>query len=272
MEKLPRGEQTSAEIDTFMKWLPWVTRYTQARYRLNVTGLEDIPDGPVMFAANHVRFDDTLIIMQLLANYRKRPVRAAAKLGYFEGKGINDKGLVGRTIQKLVEDTRQIPVDRENSETAAFMMAREFRDVFQNRKEDAVIHWEGTRPKDGLIYDAQAGPVRFAMQNKASLVPVAIDYEKHRIGRTEANVTFLPALIPPDYGIAYSHHFYLPNSLADALGRRALKPAEHAAMISENMVESVAQLLGRERSHELINFDDRQDVRRVAEQKGLELL
>lgn len=272
MEKLPRGEQNSIENDTFMKWLPWVTKYTQARYKLNVEGLDSIPDGPVMFAANHRRFDDTLIIMQLLANYRKAPVRAAAKLGYFEGKGINDKGLLGRTIQKLVEDTRQIPVDRENSETAAFLMAREFRDVFQNRKEDAVIHWEGTRPKDGLIYDAQAGPVRFAMQNKASLVPVAIDYTTHHIGRTEANVTFLPALNPPDYGIEYSHHFYLPNSVADALGRRALKPAEHAAMVSENMVEAVAQLLGRERSHELINFNDRQDVKRVAERKGLELL
>jgi 1-acyl-sn-glycerol-3-phosphate acyltransferase len=102
-----------------MDMVPWVDRYLKLRHKLVVEGVENIPEGPAMLVANHLAFDDSLAIASAYTHATNKPLRLGAKSEYFEGKGIDNRGLLGKVIKRFVIDTQQVPVYRDNDRKGA---------------------------------------------------------------------------------------------------------------------------------------------------------
>src|SRR3954470_5511799 len=128
-------------------------------YRPKARGLENMPaDGPVIFAANHVSFMDSLFIPLVL----KRRVVYLGKSDYFDSAKT-------RWFFKMVN---VIPVKRDGGtagEAAIRAGAREL------RKGLVVgIYPEGTRSPDGRLYRGKTGVARMALLANAPVVPVGV--------------------------------------------------------------------------------------------------
>jgi len=133
-------------------------------FNIDVTGLENIPEtGPVILAANHRSFMDSMFIPHVL----KRRVTFVAKQEYFDS-------IKTRWIFK---STGQIPVRRDsaNSGLGALEAAKEvLKDggVF-------VIYPEGTRTRDGFLHRGHTGVARLALETDATVIPVGLIGTEH---------------------------------------------------------------------------------------------
>lgn len=133
-------------------------------YRPVVDGLENIPtDGPVILAANHLSFIDSVVIPMVVP----RRVSFLAKAEYFTGTGL--KGSLSRWF---FSSLGHVPVHRGKGrdaraalDTAAEILARG--DAF-------AIYPEGTRSLDGKLHRGRTGVARMALESGAPVVPVGI--------------------------------------------------------------------------------------------------
>ncbi|MEJ2858071.1 MULTISPECIES: lysophospholipid acyltransferase family protein [unclassified Saccharothrix] len=133
-------------------------------WRPKVEGLANVPaDGPVILAANHLSFIDSIVIPMVVP----RRVYFLAKAQYFEGKGV--KGALSRYF---FGSLGHVPVRRGSGraaraslDTAASILARG--DAF-------AIYPEGTRSLDGRLHRGRTGVARMALESGAPVVPVGI--------------------------------------------------------------------------------------------------
>lgn len=126
---------------------------------LDVSGVENVPTtGPVILAANHRSFTDSIFIPYVL----KRKVVFVAKAEYFDS-------VKTRWIFKA---TGQIPVRRDGGDAAvrALLSAKEVLD----RGEIFAIYPEGTRTRDGFIHRGHTGVARLAIDSNAALIPIGL--------------------------------------------------------------------------------------------------
>ncbi|MFI5837413.1 lysophospholipid acyltransferase family protein [Micromonospora sp. NPDC051300] len=133
-------------------------------FRAVVDGRDNVPrHGPVILAANHISFLDSVVI-PLLA---PRPVAFLAKDEYFRQPGA--KGWLTRTCLTAID---AIPVRRggHRSAQASLELARE---VLAAGRAFG-IHPEGSRSRDGRLYRGRTGVAWLALASGAPVVPVAV--------------------------------------------------------------------------------------------------
>lgn len=128
-------------------------------FRVKVEGRANVPnEGPVILAANHRSFLDSLFVPLVL----RRRVTFVAKAEYFESK----------KTAWFFRGAGQIPIRREGggSGDAALEAAT---DVLEH---DGVfgIYPEGTRTRDGCTHRGHTGAARLAMKTGAPIVPVGL--------------------------------------------------------------------------------------------------
>ncbi len=128
--------------------------------RPEVQGRAHVPrTGPVILAANHLSFLDSLVI-PLLA---PRPVAFLAKAEYFR------RGRLSRPVFLALD---AIPVERDGYRSA--QAALESALDWLHTRGAFGIHPEGTRSRDGRLYRGRTGVGWLALASGAPVIPVAV--------------------------------------------------------------------------------------------------
>lgn len=150
-------------------WFYRIARLTvaptlRALVRARIQGADQVPrSGPVIIASNHRSFFDSLI----LPAATPRPITFLAKAEYFSGRGLQ-----GRINRVFFTAAGTIPVDRD--EARAAHRSLEIALGVLSRDGAFGIYPEGTRSRDGRLYNFHAGVGHLVLESKAPVVPVAI--------------------------------------------------------------------------------------------------
>jgi 1-acyl-sn-glycerol-3-phosphate acyltransferase len=176
---------------TGMAAILWVCR--AAGLRTRVEGLENIPAGTCLFAANHTSNADAPAIV---GSILPRRVAILAKKSLF---AIPIVGAAFRMAQF-------VPVDRANHRQAAAAI-----DVAAERMKQGVsflVYPEGTRSPDGRLLRFRRGAFVLAIKAGVPVVPVAcsgahrvLPRNSYRITPGEVVVRFCPAIDAAKYSL-----------------------------------------------------------------------
>jgi 1-acyl-sn-glycerol-3-phosphate acyltransferase len=133
-------------------------------YRPVIEGRSNVPrSGPVIIAANHLSFIDSVVI-PLVA---PRPVAFLAKAEYFRGRGVK-----GRLLKRFFTALDAVPVERGTHRSAQASLEAALEVL---RRGGAFgIYPEGTRSRDGRLYRGRTGVAWLALTSGAPVVPVAV--------------------------------------------------------------------------------------------------
>ncbi len=147
-------------------------------YRVRVDGREHLPArGPVILAANHRSFMDSLFLPLVVA----RRVTFVAKAEYFDDP----------KTAWFFRAVGQIPIRREGGSAGERALAS----ATEVLERGAVfgIYPEGTRTRDGFLHRGHTGVARLALRTGAPIVPIGL------IGTDEVQPTDkkLPRLFRP---------------------------------------------------------------------------
>lgn len=155
-----------------------VTPVMRIIVRVKVEGKENLPtSGPVILAANHRSFIDSLFIPLVV----KRRVTFVAKAEYFDSK----------KTAWFFRGVGQIPIRREGGSASDGALAAAA-DVL-NDGGVFGIYPEGTRTRTGRLHRGHTGVARLALQCNAPIVPIGlvgtdevqpVDRKLPRFGRT----------------------------------------------------------------------------------------
>jgi 1-acyl-sn-glycerol-3-phosphate acyltransferase len=169
----------------------WICRVAGMRTR--VEGLENIPPGTVLFAANHTSNSDGPAIVGAIP-------RRIAILGK---KSLFAIPIVGTAFRLA----HFVPVDRHNRGQAAASI-----EAAAEKMKNGVsflIYPEGTRSPDGRLLPFRRGAFVLAIKAGVPVVPVAcsgahrvIPKKSYRITPGEVVVRFCPAIDSSQYSIA----------------------------------------------------------------------
>src|ERR1700683_2871684 len=146
-----------------------LTPMVRVGFRVRVEGQEHIPArGPVIFAANHRSFLDSVFLPLAIG---RRRLTFVAKAEYFEQ----------RRSAWFFRAIGQIPIARSggSASESALIAATEVLD----RGGAFGIYPEGTRTRDGLTHRGHTGVARLARSTGAPIVPVGL------VGTDEAQPT-----------------------------------------------------------------------------------
>jgi len=134
-------------------------------FRVSSKGRRNIPDGPVILAANHRSFLDPFIIGVCL----RRPIYFVAKKELFENR------LQGWLLNCLgAFPVRRGESDEDSVQTALALL---------ERGKAVVIFPEGTRIRSGSLGKPKRGVGRMALESGAPVVPVAVTGTEHARSR-----------------------------------------------------------------------------------------
>ena len=137
------------------------TPILQRLYQHEITGLENLPQGPFIIASNHLAFCDSVFIPLALP----RPINFLAKSDYF-----TTPGLKGRAMAKFFTGMGQLPMDRSGGIKSQESLTRGLRVL----ESGGIlgIYPEGTRSPDGRGYRSKVGVARLALESGVPVVPV----------------------------------------------------------------------------------------------------
>jgi 1-acyl-sn-glycerol-3-phosphate acyltransferase len=128
-------------------------------YRVRVDGRAGVPDdGPVILAANHRSFLDSIFLPLVLG----RRVTFVAKAEYFDSK----------KTAWFFRGVGQIPIRREGGSASEGALAAAT-EVLE-RGGVFAIYPEGTRTRDGYTHRGHTGVARLAFRTGAPIVPVGL--------------------------------------------------------------------------------------------------
>jgi 1-acyl-sn-glycerol-3-phosphate acyltransferase len=128
-------------------------------YRVHVDGRANVPtSGPVILAANHRSFMDSLFIPLVL----RRRITFVAKAEYFESK----------KTAWFFRAVGQIPIKREGGTKCEDALATATEVLADGRM--FAIYPEGTRTRDGFTHRGHTGAARIALRTSAPIVPIGL--------------------------------------------------------------------------------------------------
>lgn len=162
-------------------------------YPLHIEGRSNVPaTGPVIIAANHISFFDTVALMLGVP----RPTSFVGKAEYM------DKWATRRLFPAL----GLIPIEREQARQA--MAALDVAAKVLKAGNVLAIYPEGTRSRDGFLHKGHTGVAQLALMSGAPIVPVGIigSDEVQPIGSNfprpfrRCTMRFGEPLLPGDYG------------------------------------------------------------------------
>jgi 1-acyl-sn-glycerol-3-phosphate acyltransferase len=126
------------------------------------SGVQLVPPGGVIVAANHISLADPVVLCDFVLSDLERVPRFLAERELFEGRGL---------VARVMRGAGQIPVDRDHPTPRALDAA-----VAALRSgETVVIYPEGTVTQDPGTWPMQArtGVARLALLSGAPVVPAA---------------------------------------------------------------------------------------------------
>ena len=185
-------------------------------YDIEVEGLDRLPDGPSILAANHRSFMDS-IFMALAVD---RPVSFLAKAEYFDR----------RRSAWIFRATGQIPL-RRGSPAGARRALDTAVDVL-GQGGTVGVYPEGTRSRDGLLHRGNLGPARLAARSGAPIVP---------IGMVGTDTVQAPGQRLPRVGKHITIRFGAPRHVdsGDARARTNLRD------VTDTLMADIADLCGQ---------------------------
>lgn len=193
-------------------------------YRPAVNGLAHIPaSGPVILAANHLSFCDSVVIPLAVP----RRVRFLAKAEYFTQRGIS-----GRLARTAFAALGAVPVERGSGGGAL-----EALDTGLRRLKDGgvfSIYPEGTRSPDGRLYRGRTGVAHLALTSGAPVVPVGIA----GTDRVQPIGARLPRIAP------IAVRFGAPMDFSTGYGH--LKTGRARRLVTDEIMAAIQDLTGQE--------------------------
>jgi 1-acyl-sn-glycerol-3-phosphate acyltransferase len=135
-----------------------LSRPLRRAYDIEGEGDARLPDGPVVLAANHRSFMDS-IFLALVVN---RPVSFLAKAEYF----------ARRRTAWIFRSTGQIPLWR--GDPGGARRAIDAALGVLARGGVVGVYPEGTRSRDGMLHRGNLGPARLAATSGAPILPSAL--------------------------------------------------------------------------------------------------
>lgn len=131
---------------------------------LEVSGLENLGDGPYIFVANHSSHLDTPILLQALPLRLRLRTRVAAASDYFFTSFW--KGWSLRILLNVFAFVRKGPGTQESLLRTTQLLATQ---------QNLIIFPEGTRTNDGQLHRFKLGVAQLATSTKVQVVPIWID-------------------------------------------------------------------------------------------------
>ena len=193
-------------------------------FRTRVSGRERIPvTGPVLLAANHLSGWDTVLIPVA----SPRPVQFLSKQSLFTGRGAR-----GRFVRWFFTSIGGVPVVRAAGRDA--QAALEAGSAILRAGSVFAVFPEGSRSRDGRLYQGRSGAAWMALETGAVVVPVGL------IGT--ADVRPLGWLVG---GIRPQVVFGEPVELADLTGSA---PGAARRIATARIMDAIAALTGQERA------------------------
>lgn len=156
-----KPQLTTEEYDKLIhtepeKWASGILKRTGSR--VTVSGLERLPDGPVLFVSNHEGNFDIPVILSSISK----------PFGFISKKEVKKLPI----IPVYMEDMNCVFIDRTDRRSAL----RSISDTAQKLKEghSILIFPEGTRSKGEGLGEFKAGFMRIAADAGVPIVPLAI--------------------------------------------------------------------------------------------------
>lgn len=162
-------------------------------FSLKYEGSENIPNGAVIVAPNHLTWADPIIVSAGIRN----PSSYMAKESVFEHKA-----------SVLLKPFHAFPVKRDHSDRGALRTAVEY----LNKGYNLTIFPEGTRSKDGKLGKGKSGVAYISGAACADILPVGIIIQRRRHRRTKLTVR---------YGKVIPHEILTVNGVSSLELRRA---------------------------------------------------
>ena len=203
--------------------------------RPTIEGTQNVPDsGPVLLAGNHLSFIDSVVIPLALP---RRRVRFLAKSAYFEGAGLK-----GHASRILFSSLGAMPVERHNARDALLSLDMMLERLHEG--EACVVYPEGTRSHDGRLYRGRTGVAHLAMEAKAPVIPVALSGTQ--------NVQPIGANMPRPR--PFKVRFGAPMDFSTGFDH--LSPAKARRVITDQIMDAIAELSGQERAQGYNDLSD----------------
>jgi 1-acyl-sn-glycerol-3-phosphate acyltransferase len=206
------GSRQIAVAQAWARCLLWVSGV-----KVKVEGLEKIsPDGSYVFAANHLSYMDTPVILASIPEFR-----FLAKQGLFQIPFLGTH----------LKTAGHIPVPRGDARAAVKTMTSAAR-IIQERRISILIFPEGGRSHDGELAPFQEGAAFIAIRAGVPLVPIAL------IGTREV----LP------YGSSHVRGGWVTMRIGDPVATDQV-PLKERGRITNELRERIASMLDREPIH-----------------------
>lgn len=172
-----------------------------AKIKVRVEGLENIPPGVCIFAANHISNVDPLAFVPSIP----RRVSILVKSELFRIP----------ILSKAMRLAKFVPVDREDKEAAAASVD----EAVQILKKgfSFAVYPEGTRSPDGRLRPFKKGTFVMAIEAGAPIVPVSISGAQHLMRKGEW--TMRPGEVVVRFGPAVDASQYTMERRAELLAR-----------------------------------------------------
>lgn len=148
----------------------------------DIKGYENIPDGPVLYTANHQGIFDAFVML----------TKMREPCGFFIKKEAASIPILSIWMKKM----KCVFVDRENPREAVKAINEGVKLIESGRS--LVIFPEGTRSRSGDLGEFKNGAFKIAQKTGCPIVPVAIDgtykiLEEHkRVRKAHVKVRILP--------------------------------------------------------------------------------
>ena len=130
-----------------------------SRTKCEVSGLENIPDEPCVFMANHQGIFDAFLIIAHI----EKPFRFIAK------REISKIPLIGMWMR----DTGTVFINRENIKESVVAINKGIENL-QNGYS-VIVFPEGTRSKGGDMTSFKKGSMKLALKTEVPIIPVSIE-------------------------------------------------------------------------------------------------